>query len=133
MKRRKRKSTDQRAAYFALTSTPVEYGRDLSGEYFGSIGQIDRLYADSLWGLFLDALALFVLLDIYLSKSVHIGELWELRFRIYEGKSCKRAETGYTQVEIDPSDIVRCPVCEGVNLNRSDSGQPGHRCDSNDL
>jgi len=88
------------------------------------IGYMQIHFGVSFW-----ALALFVLLDIYLSKSVHIGELWELRFRIYEGKSCKRAETGYTQVEIDPSDIVRCPVCEAVNLNRSDQ-VTCHRCDS---
>jgi len=35
------------------------------------------------FGLSFWALALFVLLDIYLSKSVHIGEFWELRRRIY--------------------------------------------------
>ena len=35
------------------------------------------------FGLSFWALALFVLLDIYLSKSIHIGEFWELRQRIY--------------------------------------------------
>jgi paraquat-inducible protein A len=35
------------------------------------------------FGLSFWALALFVVLDVYLSKSVHIGELWELRHRIY--------------------------------------------------
>jgi len=35
------------------------------------------------FGLSFWSLSLFVLLDIYLSKSIHIGELWELRHRIY--------------------------------------------------
>jgi len=35
------------------------------------------------FGLSFWALVLFVLLDIYLSKSIHIGEFWELRQRIY--------------------------------------------------
>ena len=35
------------------------------------------------FGLSFWALALFVLLDIYLSKSIRIGEFWELRRRIY--------------------------------------------------
>ncbi len=35
------------------------------------------------FGLSFWALVLFMILDIYLSKNVHIGELWELRNRIY--------------------------------------------------
>ena len=30
------------------------------------------------------ALSLFVILDIYVSKSIRLGELWELRYRTYE-------------------------------------------------
>jgi len=35
------------------------------------------------FGLSFWALVLFMVLDIYLSKNLHIGELWELRYRIY--------------------------------------------------
>jgi paraquat-inducible protein A len=38
------------------------------------------------FGLSFWSLTLFVLLDIYLSKSIHIGELWELRHRIYDAR-----------------------------------------------
>ena len=36
------------------------------------------------FGLSFWALTLFVILDIYLSKSIHMGELWELRERVYD-------------------------------------------------
>jgi len=40
-------------------------------------------YMQIYFGLSFWSLTLFVFLDIYLSKSIHIGELWELRHRIY--------------------------------------------------
>lgn len=38
------------------------------------------------FGLSFWSLVLFVLLDIYISKSIRIGELWELRHRIYDDR-----------------------------------------------
>ncbi len=43
------------------------------------IGVVEIHFGLSFW-----ALTLFVILDIYLSKSIHIGELWELRERVYD-------------------------------------------------
>jgi len=83
------------------------------------------------FGLSFWALALFVLLDIYLTKSVHIGELWELRYRLYEENVCA-VESGLEdriKSEINSSDIVRCPVCEAVNHNSNDK-ITCHRCRS---
>ena len=45
------------------------------------IGHMQIHFGLSFW-----ALVLFMLLDIYLGKNVHIGELWELRHRIYRDK-----------------------------------------------
>jgi paraquat-inducible protein A len=82
------------------------------------------------FGLSFWALALFVLLDIYLTKSVHIGELWELRYRIFEMDTCQIGSLGDPlHQEIESADIVRCPVCEAVNLN-SESQIECHRCAS---
>lgn len=44
------------------------------------VGYMDIDFGVSFW-----ALVLFMILDTYLSKSLHIGELWELRWRIYHG------------------------------------------------
>ena len=43
------------------------------------IGVVEIHFGLSFW-----ALTLFVILDIYLSKSIHIGELWEIRERVYD-------------------------------------------------
>jgi len=67
------------------------------------------------FGLSFWTLALFVLLDIYLGKSVHIGELWELRNRLYHGTGCVEPKG---RLEVDASKLLRCPVCEAVNLDR---------------
>lgn len=40
-------------------------------------------YVQIHFGLSFWALCMFVLLDIYLSKSIRLGELWELRYRTY--------------------------------------------------
>jgi len=81
------------------------------------------------FGLSFWALACFVLLDIYLTKSVHIGELWELRYRLYEIDTCQ-VEAGQERtggIEIEGADIIRCPVCEAVNFNSKDQIKC-HRC-----
>jgi len=44
------------------------------------MGLVEIHFGFSFW-----ALMIFVMLDIYLSKSIHIGELWELRERSYRG------------------------------------------------
>jgi len=82
------------------------------------------------FGLSFWALALFVFLDIYLTKSVHIGELWELRYRLYNESNCRSGVASSSpQTEINTSDIVRCPICEAVNYN-STGKITCHRCQS---
>jgi len=78
------------------------------------------------FGLSFWALVLFVILDVYLTKSVHIGELWELRYRIFHSNVCSDANDN---LEVDKSHLVRCSICESVNLDRGDDIYC-HRCNS---
>ena len=43
-------------------------------------------YVEINMGISFWSLAVFVLLDVYLIKHIHIGELWDLRYRVFHAK-----------------------------------------------
>ncbi len=101
-------------------------------------GEVSIHFGVSFW-----ALIAYVAIDLYLTKAKRLGHLWELYRHFYrsdassaegeagQGSSPEReyAEQVTFGKTVSNEDLIRCPICEAVNLDR-DGSIVCHRCGS---
>ena len=87
-------------------------------------GEVTIHFGVSFW-----ALIAYVAVDLYLTRGKRLGHLWELYQKYYRSAPVGTVQNGRGDPGLDEKSLIRCPVCEAVNVDRVEQ-IVCHRCGS---